>query len=304
MISNEDIYFDAQSGISIEEQKEILAQINGITEKNKKSLLDAAEGLHNKENMAASAKKKGILFPLAVNIAALLVLALTAFFIWDYNHQKDFEIRTGTGSYSMAGQAVIGELTAAQEEAMETLRQLSREQERAAGIDAYLSGGIAVITQLVLDSQFDRALETAGELRLFLDTASFEANRPFMSRKEFYVQAIDSVYKLIDDIRKAGGNYIVELETKNTQLEESITEMQRSLDALSEGSGGQARRIIQLEDNITEKDRTIASLETERDNLLQTVSDLRSVNAEQDAQILQLNDQLTNIRQILQALSQ
>lgn len=303
MANSEDIVFDSKSGLSVEEQKEILRQINGIAEKYRRSLSQGT-GTQQNSGTVIVAKKKELFFPLAVNLAAFLILAVGAFILFFFNGRKDVEIRTGKKGYSMTEQALIGELTATQQEAFLTLEMLARDQERAAGIDAYLSGAIAVVSELLLSDEFDKAAVAVSELKLFLDTPSFELNRTFLTRKEFYVQSINSVEKLIDDIRRSGYSYVMSLETRNSELENTVTHMENTIETLTEGNTEQASRIVQLEDTVTEKDRSIISLETEKNTLTQTVSDLQTVNSQQQSEITQLNDQLTNIRQVLQALSQ
>ena len=303
MIDNNEIILDSNSGISIEEQREILYHINGIAERNKRSLLETASDFHDGKKTKIAAKKKG-LFPLIVNIAALLILAIGAFLLYFINSKKEHQIREGSGVYSMTEQALIGELTAAQQEAYMTLQQLATEQERAAGIDAYVSGAITMISDLILKDEFDQAASSIKELQIFLHTPSFESNRAFITRKEFYVQSINSLEKLIDDIRRSGYSYVMTLEARNSELENTVERMDNSINTLTSRNTEQAGRITQLQDNVTEKDRNISSLETERNSLNQTVSSLQNANTQQANEIAQLNDQLTNIRQALQALSQ
>ena len=303
MIDNNEIILDSKSGISIEEQQEILYQINTITERNRKSLLEAATDLQDNKKTNINAKKKG-LFPLIVNIAALLILAVGAFTLYFINAKKELQIREGRGEYSMTEQALIGELTAAQEEAYLALQQLTTEQERAASIDAYVSGAITKISELILNDEFDLAAVSIKELQNFIHTSSFEANRTFIARKEFYVQSINSLEKLIDDIRRSGYNYVMTLEARNSELENTVERMDNTINTLTNRNAEQTDRITQLQDTVTERDRNISSLETERNNLNQTVSSLQNANTQQANEITQLNDQLTNIRQALQALSQ
>ena len=103
MTDNSEIIIDAKSGISVEEQKEILVQINGIAEKNRRSL--SRDG-----KTFLKAKKSGAFFPLAVNIAALLVLCGGAFFLILFNAAKDAQVRTGGEVYNLTEKALIEEI--------------------------------------------------------------------------------------------------------------------------------------------------------------------------------------------------
>jgi chromosome segregation ATPase len=105
---------------------------------------------------------------------------------------------------------------------------------------------------------------------------------------------------IIEHLRVSGSADSWDLYNQNSQLEEKVAEMQKTIEAFSAGSSGQARRLIQVEEASAEKDKTIASLETEKNRLTQTVSDLRTVNSEQDQEISNLRSQIAVIRQLLQ----
>ncbi len=66
----EEIVFDSESGISREDQKEILQEIDGIATKSRISVTP--------EVFAVRAMKRGVLFPITVNVAAILALAIGA----------------------------------------------------------------------------------------------------------------------------------------------------------------------------------------------------------------------------------
>jgi hypothetical protein len=81
MTETKDIVFDEKSGISIEEQKEILSRINGITDKNRISLSHNIVDVKPGKNPVVNAKKSGSLFPLIVNLSALAILAVGGFLL-------------------------------------------------------------------------------------------------------------------------------------------------------------------------------------------------------------------------------
>jgi hypothetical protein len=110
MSSNGNIDFDSGSGISVEEQKEILAKINGITEKNRQILSQEASGLKKGKKLAVKAKKSSAVFPVALNIAALLVLCGGGLFLISFNENKDVQIRSGTAVYDFTERALINEI--------------------------------------------------------------------------------------------------------------------------------------------------------------------------------------------------
>jgi len=106
MPNDNDILIDENSGISAEEQKEILSQINGINEKNKQQLSQNVPS--KKEKLIA--KKKGFIFPLAVNIAAAAILCAGAVLLVSFNGKTDEQARTGNAVYNLTERALIEEI--------------------------------------------------------------------------------------------------------------------------------------------------------------------------------------------------
>jgi chromosome segregation ATPase len=403
MTYNEDIVFDENSGVSQEEQEEILNAINGITEKNRLSLsADTAS-----QGDVVKAKKSGALFPLVVNIAALAVLCAGAFLIISFNRKTDNLAKTGNAVYNLTEKALIEEIRkdteqkiavkdteiskiasrleevdaqlaqlqssaqelteeqlAAQEKLIalqtsyreelsvlqdersqiledsrlkearlrsqleertrelaavrqttsEELERLTNEQKIIAAIDAQLAGGLASVSELVNEGEYDKAAHVVESLRDFCSNNSMSFVRSYQAKKEIYSRTIDSMDTVIEEMRKfrsinAEG---LELFEKNVKLEEAVAEMQKTIDAFSSGSTNQTRRLKELEDSVTtlrasvsslelsssEKDRTISSLENDKSQLNRTVADLQSVNTARDQEIARLRSQLDTIRQV------
>ena len=221
-----------------------------------------------------------------------------------------FEQRTGELA---ASRQVVSVWT---DSAIDELERLSGEQEKIAAIDAYLAGGLASVSVLVQTGQYEQAAGTIENLRLFCNNNSLAAARSFQPKKEIYNQAIESMETIVDEIRKfqAVNGEGWALFEKNAQLEETVAEMQKTIDASNAGSSGQARRLAEMEKNIsdlrasvssletrvTERDRTISSLNTERATLTQTVTELRSVNEAQEQSIANLRNRLEMVQQALQ----
>ncbi|MDR0486974.1 MAG: hypothetical protein LBG91_01870 [Treponema sp.] len=213
---------------------------------------------------------------------------------------------------------------------MAELDSLASDQERAAAIDSQLSGGIAAVYDLIQKGQFEQAGAMVRDLRFFLDTPAFLSIRSFQSRKEFYTQTINSLETMLDEIRLSSGGFsavamekeLTELRNKNSQLEETVAEMDKSAAAGSSGQtrriNDQARRITELENslsaqrsanstleaNAAARERTINSLESEKAALAQTSAEKDNTISAREREIANLNNQIKNIRQALQDLSQ
>jgi len=199
------------------------------------------------------------------------------------------------------------------------LERMTIEQEKIAAVDSQLAGGIASINALISAGNYAQALQPLNNLRVLCNNNAYASARAFQTRKEFYNQSINSLETLVNEMQKLSGAGIVnedailasELKIKNSSLEETIAEMQKTIDTAAAGSSGQASRIRELESSVStlrsantaletrssEKDRTISSLETERIALNQTVSQLRTASAAQEQELTDLRNRLAGIRQ-------
>jgi len=432
-MTNNEIVFDEKSGISVEEQREILTQINGIAEKNRQILSGNAADLHaGIKKSAINAKKSGVFFPVAVNIAAIAALCAGVFLLILHNGRVDTNVRTGGAVYNITERALIdeirkdtaeqiaakemeislitvrmeeidgelnllytsnitltaeqiaarerllamqdnyrGELSVLQEErshiletsrsregrlraqleertrefaavqqrtageldsAINELNRLTTEQERIAAVDAQLAGGISLVNTFIQSSRYEEASNAIVNLRDFNNNNAAASSRSFQSRREFYNQTFNLMEAMIAEARRntgaANNAEQFELQSRNLQLQETITSMQRTIDDFNAGSAGQAGRIGELEQTVTslrttvssleqtsaslrttnsslqqasaEKDSRIASLQSENSNLTLTVNTLRSANTANEQEISNLRNQMSVIRQMLQ----
>lgn len=393
MLNKEDIVFSPESGISIEEQKEILTQINGIAEKNRRSLSQGGK-------TAFKAKKSGVFFPLAVNVAALIILGSGALFLIWFNGRMDAQVRTGKAVYNLTERALVEEirgeteqriaakemeifsivsqleeidaqllqlqsenqeltseqlaaqkrllvlqasygeeLSALQEEKAQILEasrlqeagfrtlleqrsretseqitsgepdfangefdRLAGERETIAALDAQFAGGLFSVSRFARDGKYDQAGEMLESLRDFCNSNSLSSLNSFAARKEFYNKTLDSMETMIAHLRISGDS--IKLFTENTQIKNTLAEMQKTIDAFSSGSSGQARRLAELEAELDEEKKNSKS---EKESLTQTIAardssikDLEAENAARTQEISSLRNQLDVIRQALQ----
>jgi len=107
-MSKDDVVFDEKSGISVEEQQEILSKINGIAERNRKLLSQTTQV--NNGKIIINAQKSGAGFPLAVNIAAAGILLIGIFLMFFFYGKKDSQVRIGKAAYDIAERTLIQEI--------------------------------------------------------------------------------------------------------------------------------------------------------------------------------------------------
>jgi len=94
------IIFDTSSGISMEEQQEILAGINAVS---MRSGLDSGV-------QETGAKKNGLIFPLIVNIGALVFLAAGFLLLSIFQSNDEQEIRNSSASLGLTERMMILEI--------------------------------------------------------------------------------------------------------------------------------------------------------------------------------------------------
>jgi hypothetical protein len=119
-----DIVFDSSSGISEEDQKEILSRIDMAARENSISV--------KAENLRVQAKRRGYLFPLFVNIGALLLLISIFFILSAFYKSSDLDLRMEV----IALRSAEGRLL--QEFRRETANQMKEKERQIASIAARL----------------------------------------------------------------------------------------------------------------------------------------------------------------------
>jgi len=104
-----EIILDGSSGISVEEQQEIIVQINGIAEKNRQSL---SAGIETRKGSRKrfKAKKNGGLFPVLVNVFAIAALAGGFFLLYSFQAEAETRAREGTRVFNSGERALIYEI--------------------------------------------------------------------------------------------------------------------------------------------------------------------------------------------------
>jgi DNA repair exonuclease SbcCD ATPase subunit len=287
------IVFDPGSGISMEEQREILVGIDRITERDRQGL-SAGSGTRR-----FAAKKRGVLFPLLINAAAILFLAGGFLFLSTMHGKEEQRFRREKVVYSSTERALIeeirretarelgkkereidlvtsqlndvdaelqslqasvdaeaeerkanlrrlhdeyesalselqderaeilesarareaamkaqfearaGELSAAAAEsearrgaARGELERLAGEQERAAAIDAQLSGFFTRAGGAIRAGNLEAASGILNSARVFLNTPAFQGMRSFQSRRELYTAAADTIEGMLGELEK------------------------------------------------------------------------------------------------------
>jgi len=342
-MTNNEVFFDEKSGISKEEQQEILTHINGITERNRKSLSRDV----SLEKLVITPKKNGAIFPIAVNAAAVVILLTGALLLVSFNGKVDAAVRTGNAVYDLTERALIDEIRkdtadriAEKEMEIESIaarlgqvddellllyssnEELNAEQRAAQ--ERLLAMQNAFREELsTLHDERSQILEVSRSREARLRAQLDERAREYAAAQQRSASELDSAMKelerltsererllameaLITNIRVNSSDDSMDLMAKNVQLQDTVSEMQKTIEALSSGGTGLTRRVGELESTISalqsdssEKDSKITLLETENSNFVITNTQLRNDNTAKDQRIADLDTQLAAIRQLL-----
>jgi chromosome segregation ATPase len=207
--------FDTASGISPEEQREILAGINRIAEKNRRSLSD--------DTQALPAGKKGGVFPVLVNVAAMIILAGGFFVLSRFHGREEVRVREGAAVYNPAERALIEEIR------RETSSQLEAKENEISLISSKLTGVDAELQDL--QSSVETMMgEKEAELRKEMGEA-FDAERQRLVDQNLSEAAIAERMRLFDADRIARvntelANYRQRLDAERAASESNLQNLQ------------------------------------------------------------------------------
>lgn len=228
------IVFDTSSGISEEEQREILAGIGGFA--GERRLVSPPRPLKEE------AKKRGVLFPLLVNVAALLLLGggFGALFIL---HDQDVsELREGSAELGVTERRLIEEIR------RETTGLIGEKEAEISGMTAKLAGIDRELQNL--QATLDKRLtDKEAELRQIMND-ELEAERQRLAARDLSEAAIAEEMRKFDEQRIA-------------RLNADLVAYRRQLDA--EKLAAEAN-FLQLQE---EYRNSLAVLQNERSQILE-----------------------------------
>jgi chromosome segregation ATPase len=208
-VQNEGIVFDSASGISEEEQREILAKINSIAEKNRRSLSAGAEGAaaggtgKAKKKVPFKAKKTGRVFPLLVNAASLALLAGGFLLLSSFQGKTDTRIREGAKVYNSAERALISEIR------KETASRIEAKENEIARIVSQLEGVDSQLQELHSNNQELTAEQRAAEEKLRAMQDEYRASLGTLQ---------DERSRILEDSRQQEANLRAQLEARSKEL--------------------------------------------------------------------------------------
>jgi len=254
MTSNEEVFFDggqnyaAASGISIEEQKEIISAINGIAEKNRRRLSrNTGEEQGNKTQINAG--KSGAFFPLAVNICAAVILCAGAFLLISFNGKTDAQVREGNAVFNLTEKALIDDIR------KDTAEKIAVKETEISSIASRLEEVDAQLALLHSSNEELTSEQLVTEQRLLFLQNSY---------REELAQLQDERSRILENSRlreaflraqldERAKEYSAEQQKTSTELNSAMTELERlsgeqekiaALDAQVAGAFSSVRNLV------------------------------------------------------------
>ena len=230
-----DVVFDTSSGISLEEQQEILAGINAMSG-GSRLVPEAA---------VINAKKKGFLFPMFVNICALVFLALGFLLLFRFQGQEEQGIHENSASLGLTERKMIQEIR------KETSRLISEKEKEISNIRSKLSAADA--EQRELQSSVE-SLTEEQKARVAALLVLQEEYRHTLSGLQ------DEKAMIIEDSMQKEANLRSLAEEKAKALSSEVEQSQASLGAAMEELrqlGREQERAGRMEDQMSGFYRTV-----------------------------------------------
>ncbi|MBN2351141.1 MAG: hypothetical protein JXD23_01130 [Spirochaetales bacterium] len=171
------IMFDPKSGISQEDQQDIIRNINDIMQSSK---IKASPDIFR-----IKAKKKGFGFPIVVNLVALGVMAVVIFILWFFFQKTETSIASGGGGVGSEAQRQIIEM-----QKQRAAEELNKKNQEILGIQSDLQKVNSDLTSLkenmsseiaakeqAIKEQFDQNLEAERKRLIAAGTAAADVER-------------------------------------------------------------------------------------------------------------------------------
>ncbi len=263
--------FDPDSGISREDQKEILQEIEKVATQSRISV--------SPEVFIVKAAKKGVLFPIIVNAAAIAALAIGLGAFWFLFQRGETQIaKESVGGITAEGK-LIGELKKESEaKLLEKNQQINQIQGELAQIDKEKQN-----LQATMD---ERVREREAQLRAAV-AADLAAEREKLRKQGLSDQ--DIAAKLTDLETKKNSEFTVQLEAFRAQAEQDRKKAEASLRQLEgEFTANLARANEERQKVLADSKQREEDL---RSQLEQKTKDLESEKAKAEAALKALASQ-------------
>jgi uncharacterized coiled-coil protein SlyX len=218
----EAVVFDTASGFSVEEQQEILDRINALTAEKR---ISPQTGV-----LRTEARKRGVLFPLLINLGAALLL-LGGFFTLRFFHSQDEQnLREGPARLGLTERKLIQEIR------QETSRQITEKEKEIDGILSKLADADAEYRELQVSVDSLTEEQRARAAALFLMQEDYR--NTLAGLQEERAKILEDSRLREAELRKAAEERAMEL---SSQIEQSQASLGSAMEEIQRLSGEQER---------------------------------------------------------------
>lgn len=255
--------FDEDSGIPIEEQKEILSQLEDVVAQNK-IIID-------EKSMIIHPQKKGIMFPLLINLAAVLITVVLVLFFQmafiEKSEEIDFAGQAGSESDKIL-KAVKDEANRELEEKEKSLRAKETEINAIQDNLKKLEEDKNNLQEKMQDEIKSKELELQEQMRIELDKKRKELEAQGISQQDItdQLRALEEAKQQefsreIDAVKKAAEAERLEAEKELTgqisQIQNSLNQVNREKEALKQEM---LKRTEELEKQLVAKEAELKAM--------------------------------------------
>jgi chromosome segregation ATPase len=267
----EEFAFDPESGISREDQKEILREIEKVAKESRIAVTPEA--------FAVKAAKKGVLFPVIVNAAAVFALVV-GFFVFQLFFQKSETeaAREGAAGITAAGKLIEELKKESEAQLQEKNAEINQIQGQLAQIDREKQSLQATMDEKVRERETELRAAVAAEL---------EAEREKLRRQGLSDQ--DITRRVAELEARKTGEFAAQLDAFRRQADEDRRKAEANLRALeTEFTANLAKASEERQKVLADSKRREDDL---RAQLEQKTQDLASEKAKAEAALRALSSQ-------------
>jgi uncharacterized coiled-coil protein SlyX len=221
---------------------------------------------------------------------------------------REAELRNAAEERAQEFSSQIEQSQASLDSAMEEIRRLSGEQDRANATEAQLLGYYGVLNGQVRAGQLNEALSTLKSMRDFLNAPLFQG-RSLEKRRSYHLAAVDALEETLAEVvnlKAAAGSAApqasgdgaeqAELQARIAALEQRSQEQERTINSLSAAGTDQGRIIEDYEVRISGLNEQISSQQQSMNQKDNTIQALMIQAAAQEQQIAERNAAITELR--------
>ncbi|MBN1700237.1 MAG: tetratricopeptide repeat protein [Spirochaetales bacterium] len=261
----EGIEFEDGSGISIEEQKEILSHIEEIVSQNRITVSD--------DIFSIKPKKRGVLFPFVLNIIAILIVVAAFLGIQYFFNKQEQEIKIESSSYSsQEGQLIRDIKKEAEDKLNEKNSEIIQIQEQLKNLDSEKAKLQETMDDEIVRKQ--QELERLMAEEIDKKKAELEAQGLSTAEIDSQLDEIEMSYnrelasfkaKAEEDLREKEANLERIKNDYNTQLTTLSNEKARLQEEYAKREKEAREREAALEREITETETRLAEMTAQRE---------------------------------------